>query len=626
MGKYTELASTLIDLVGGKQNITAAWHCVTRLRFNVNDDSKIKIDTIKKTRGVMGAQFSGDQFQIIIGNDVSNVFDEVENQLGTLSSGKPTEKVKNGNIINTLMETISGIFTPALPALVGTGLLKGVLALCSAFNWLSVESTGYQVLNIVADCAFYFLPFILAVSSAKKFKTNEYLALCVAGALLYPTMTAGSAALMAGETVNQLRLFGFLPIPYLAYNSSVIPIILATYALKYVYSFVKKWMPATLTTMFTPMLTLLFIIPLTLIALGPIGTYIGGALAGVVTWLFHSAGFVGGAIIGAFYPLLVMTGMHWALSPIMVDTFAKLGFDNTLMPAMLAATFAMAGATFGVFFKSKNKDMKQLSLSAGISATLGITEPALYGVTLNLKRPLYAAIISGGIVGIFFNLFDLKTFGMAMPGLIALPGYVDAGNGKNIIIAVIGSLAAFFIAAILTWVLGFNENNEIDDKFEKNEEMKLGVNLNIKAPATGKVIPIETVSDITFSEQIMGYTVAIEPENNQITSPVDGEVIMIAETKHAIGLKSSDGLEILLHLGIDTVELRGNGFESKVKVGDHVSVGDFIMSMDIDFIKRSGYDPIVLTIVTNSNDYLKVLPIHSEDMIKVGDELSVVVS
>lgn len=625
MAKHTELASTIIDLVGGKKNITAAWHCVTRLRFNVVDDSKIRIDDIKNTKGVMGAQFSGDQFQVIIGNDVSKVFDEVENQLGVLPNEANEGKGKKGNLINTLMDTISGIFTPALPALVGTGLLKGVLALCTAFNWLQIESTGYQLLNIVADCAFYFLPFILAVASARKFKTNEYLALAIAGALLYPTMTSGAAALMAGETVTQLSLFGVLPIPYLTYSSSVIPIILATYLLKYVYNFVKKWMPATLTTMFTPMLTLLFVIPVTLIVLGPIGTYIGGALAGVINWLFNTAGFIGGAIIGAFYPLLVMTGMHWALSPIMIDTFGKLGFDNTLMPAMLAATFAMAGATFGVFFKTKSADMKQLSLSSGISAILGITEPAMYGVVLKLKRPLYAAIISGGIVGIFFNLFDVKTYGMAMPGLIALPGYVDASNSRNIVITIIGSLAAFLIAAVLTWVLGFTEETESEEQPKSGKSIESGNQLNISSPVTGDIVPIETVSDVTFSEQIMGYTIAINPKSSKIKSPVEGEVVMIAETKHAIGLKSTDGLEILLHLGIDTVELHGDGFVPQVKVGDHVSVGDYLMNMDITSIKEAGYDPIVLTIVTNSNDYLKVLPVHSEDKIDSGNELSVVV-
>lgn len=628
MAKYTELAATVIDLVGGKHNITAAWHCVTRLRFNVNDDSKIKIDEIKKTKGVMGAQFSGSQFQVIIGNDVAKVFDEVEAQLGTLAGGgEESSNGEKGNILNTLMDTISGIFTPTLPALVGTGLLKGFLALFIALNWLTVESSGYQVLNIIADCAFYFMPFILAVSSAKKFKTNEYLALAIAGALLYPTMTAGVAATMAGEAVAPLTLFGVLPIPYLSYSASVIPIILATYLLKYVHNFVKKWMPAVLTTMFTPMLTLVVMIPVTLVVLGPIGTYIGAALAGVIGWLFHTVGFLGGLLIGALYPLLVMTGMHWALSPIMIDTFAKSGFDNTLMPAMLAATFAMAGATFGVFLKTKNADMKQLSFSSAISAVLGITEPAMYGVVLKLKRPLYASMVGGGLVGMFFNLLDLKAFGMAMPGLIALPGYVDVANGQNILMAAIGSVAAFLISAVLAWILGFDE--ESDEKLSNitNEtSIVSGKQLNISSPVAGDVVPIETISDATFAEQIMGYTVAIQPKSNKIISPIEGEVVMIAETKHAIGLKSTDGLEILLHLGIDTVELKGAGFTPKVKAGDHVSVGEYIMDMDLKLIKEAGFDPVVLTIVTNSHDYLKALPVHTEDQINAGADLSVVVS
>lgn len=623
MAKYTELTATLIELVGGKDNITEAWHCVTRLRFKVIDDKEIRIDEIKQTKGVMGAQFSADQFQVIIGGNVATVFEEVENQLGKLSGKNEKEKKKQGSLLNNLMDTISGIFLPALPALVGTGLLKGVLALCTAFNWLTIESSGYQVLNIVADCAFYFMPFILAVSSAKKFKTNEYLALCISGALLYPTMTAGVAALAAGEAVTPLALFGVLPIPYLTYSTSVIPIILATYLLKHVYNFIKKWMPASVTTMFTPMLTLLIVIPVTLVVLGPLGTYAGGLLANIILWLFKSAGFFGGAIIGAFFPLLVMTGMHWALAPIMIDTFTKFGFDNSLSPAMLAATFAIAGAAFGVFIKTKRADMKQISLSAGISAALGIIEPAMYGVVLKMKRPLYASMISGGIVGAVFNLLNLKNFGMAMPGIIALPGYVDANNGQNVLIAIVGSLVTIVLAAILTWVLGFDEEVEISAEKKKKPSDK---QLNISAPVSGEIVPIESISDATFAEQIMGYTVAIKPKSNKIKSPIEGEVVMIAETKHAIGLKSSDGLEILLHLGIDTVELKGEGYKPKVKIGDRVQVGDHIMSMDVSFIESSGYDPVVLTVVTNSDDFLKVLPIYSEELIDSGSELSVVVN
>lgn len=620
--KYENLATEVIDLIGGKQNITAAWHCVTRLRFNVSDSNKVKIDEIKKVKGVMGAQFSGDQFQVIIGSDVSNAFDEVEAQLGVLAAPEEKSGGKK-NLVNMFMDTISGIFTPAMPALIGGGLLKGFLALMTAFNWLSTEGSGYAVLNIISDAAFYFMPFIIAVSAARRFKTNEYLSLAVAGALLYPTMINGFNAQAAGESVQALNLFGVIPIPYMNYSSSVVPIILATYLLKFVYKFLKERIPAAITTMFTPMLTLIVVIPITLVVLGPIGTYIGGFLSIGISWLFEHAGFVAGAFIGAVYPLLVMTGMHWALTPIMINTFASMGYDNTMMPAMLAATFAMAGATFGVFFKTKNSDMKQVSLSAGISAVIGITEPAMYGVTLKLKKPFFAAMIGGGVAGAILNLFNIKSFGMSMPGLIALAGYADPSNSQNLIISIIGSLVAFFGAAGLTWVLGFQD--DVEEVSEKTA-IQAGKQLHLTAPVEGKLIPVETLADQMFADQIMGHTVAIEPNNDKITAPLKGEVVMIADTIHAIGLKGDDGLEVLIHLGIDTVELKGQGFAPKVKVGDHVEVGDILMEMDVAAIKEAGYDPVVMMIVTNTNDYLKVMPVSDRDHVDQQTNVSVAIS
>lgn len=620
--KYEETATQIIDLIGGKANITAAWHCVTRLRFNVVDSNKVKIDDIKKIKGVMGAQFSGEQFQVIIGSDVSNAFDEVEAQLGTLAASEGKSEGKK-NLVNLFMDTISGIFTPAMPALIGGGLLKGFLALMTAFNWIAMDGSAYAVLNIISDCGFYFMPFIIAVSSARRFKTNEYLALSIAGALLYPTIVNGFNAQIAGETVQALNLFGIIPIPYMNYSSSVIPIILATYLLKFVYKFFKELIPAAVTTMFTPMLSLLIVIPLTLTVLGPIGTYVGGILSIGISWLFTHAGFVAGALIGAVYPLLVMTGMHWALTPIMINTFAQLGFDNTMMPGMLAATFAMAGATFAVFFKTKNSDMKQVSLSAGISAIIGITEPAMYGVTLKLKKPFYAAMIAGGVSGAIFNLFNVKSFGMSMPGLIALAGYADPANGLNMIIAIIGSVVAFVGAFALVFIIGFKD--EVDEEPAKTV-VEAGKQFHLSAPVEGKIIPIETVSDNTFASQIMGYTTAIQPKSNQITSPLNGEVVMIAETLHAIGLRSDDGVEVLLHLGIDTVELKGTGFKLNVKVGDSVKTGDSLLTMDVASIQTAGYDPVVLMIVTNTDDYLKVLPTNEADDVTPKTDIAVAIS
>lgn len=618
--KYEALATQVIDLIGGKTNITAAWHCVTRLRFNVVNSDKVKIEDIKKINGVMGAQFSGDQFQVIVGSDVSNAYEEVEVQLGTLSV-KSDQKTGQKNLVNNFMDTISGIFTPAMPALIGAGLLKGILALFLAFHWINIDGSAYFILNIISDSAFYFLPFIIAVSSARRFKTNEYLALAIAGSMLYPTLVNGFNTQSAGEMVQTINLFELIPIPYINYSSSVIPIILATYLLKWVYKFFKDFIPATLTTMFTPMLSLLVVIPLTLSILGPIGTYVGSILSVGIAWLYANAGFLAGAVIGAVYPLLVMTGMHWALSPIMISSFAQLGFDNTIMPGMLAATFAMAGATFGVFFKTKNIDMKQISLSSGISAVIGITEPAMYGVTLKLKKPFYAAMIAGGVAGAMLNVFDVKTFGMSMPGLISLAGYADPNNSLNMVIAILGSGLAFVAALALVLILGFTEENT-----EAETIVETGKQIQLAAPVTGTIVPIEIVSDSMFADQIMGYTAAIMPSNHTISSPFNGEVVMIAETSHAIGLKSDEGVEVLLHLGIDTVELQGAGFALQVKVGDSVRTGEPLMTMDVPAIQMAGYDPVVLMIVTNTKDYLKILPTTETDEVTAKTVIAVAVN
>lgn len=622
MANYSELAKQIIDLTGGKKNITESWHCVTRLRFNVVDTKKVKIDDIKQLKGVMGAQFSGDQFQVIIGNDVNDAFVEVSKELGLLE-GQVSEKKGKQGVINGLMDIISGVFSPMLSAIAGTGLIKGFLALFTTLGWLSTEGGLYVLLNMISDSTFYFLPFFLAVTSARKFKTNEFLAMAVAGVLLYPTMTNGVNELMAGGTVTGITLLGGLPAPFIAYSSSVIPIILATYLLKHVHNFVKKQIPKAISVMFTPMFTLMIVVPITLVVLGPLGTYAGGFLSVGVTWLFEHLGIVGGALVGAFYPVLVMTGMHYALSPIMINNFAELGFDNSMMPATLMATFAMAGATFAVLAKVKNSEMKQVSLSAGISAVIGITEPAMYGVTLKLKKPFYGAMIGGGIAGAVVAVFKIKAFAMAMPGIVGLAGYIDPTNNQNFLVAIGGSVASFLVAFIATWLMGFDE--EGPDKKEADKTDDSQKTITIHGAAEGKLIPVETVSDVTFSEKIMGYTVAIAPKSGEIVSPIEGEVVLIAETKHAIGLKSTEGVEVLVHVGIDTVELKGEGFTTKVSVGDRVSVSEVLLEVDLEELVAKGYDPTVLTIVTNSQDYLDIIPLHDTDLIDSGQPVASVI-
>ncbi|GMG64354.1 beta-glucoside-specific PTS transporter subunit IIABC [Tetragenococcus halophilus] len=631
MSKYTDLAIELIELMGGKKNIKAAWHCVTRLRFNVVDTKKIQLNDIKKIKGVMGAQFSGEQFQVIIGNEVDDAFEAVQEQLGDIASLETDESAEKSSkgIISRLMDFISGTFTPALPAIIGAGLLKGVVSLIEAFNWMPTEGAAFNILQMISDSAFYFLPFLLAVSAARKLKTSEYLAMSVAGVLLYPTMVEGFNALSAGESVQELNLFGILPVPYLNYSTSVIPILLAVWFLSHVYQWIKKWMPKSVTLMFSPVLTLLIVVPVTLIVLGPIGTYIGTALSGVILWLFENVGILAGAILGGAWPLLVMTGMHWAIMPMGLQIYAAQGYDSFMTPAMMAATFGMTGATFAVLFKTKDESMKQISLSAGISALLGITEPAMYGVTLKLKKPFIGAMTGGAIAGALLNVFSVKSFGMGIPGLIVLPGYVDPNNGMNFPMAIIGSVIAFVFAFAVTWIIGFED--ETTDEAEKvdasaNAVKTSGEQIKIASPVNGQFVAVENLSDETFAQQIMGQTTAIQPSANEIVAPFDAEVTLIAETNHAIGLRSSDGIELLIHLGIDTVELKGQGFKPQVKQGDQVTQGDLLMEMDIAAIKEAGYDPVVLSIVTNTADYLDVISTATEADIVVGDNIAAAIN
>lgn len=630
---FTKLASDVIKYAGGDKNIQNAWHCVTRLRFNLKDKDAVEMENIKNVKGVMGAQFSGDQFQVIIGNEVEEAYEAVENQLGDTVTSQGTTETNKGNeegIVSRLMDFISGTFTPAMPAIIGAGLLKGIVSLIQAFNWLPQNGAEFKVLQMISDSAFYFLPFLLAVSAARKLKTNEFLAMSVAGVLLYPTMVNGFNALSAGKTVATMKLFGVLPMPYLAYSSSVIPILLAVWFLKYVYNWVKNWMPKAVSVMFSPVVTLLVVVPVTLVVLGPLGTYVGGALSGAILWLFKHASLLAGALLGAFYPLMVMTGMHWALMPLGLQIFTSQGFDNFMSPAILAATFAMAGATFAVLFKTKDEEMKQISLSAGISAVLGITEPAMYGVTLKLKKPFIAAMIGGAISGGILNVFHVKAYGMGMPGLIALPGYVSAHDNANFIVAVIASVIAFVIAFAAAWLLGFEEErtgdlqNETDGGEKQN--IQAGTQIKIAAPVSGKAVDVTSLADQTFAGQVMGQTTAIKPSSNEIVAPFDGEITLVAETKHAVGIKSVDGIELLIHLGIDTVELQGKNFISHVKAGDHIAQGDLLMEMDVAAIKKAGYDPVVLSIVTNTADYLNVISTTTSDNIVVGDNVAAAIS
>ncbi|WP_208558928.1 beta-glucoside-specific PTS transporter subunit IIABC [Marinilactibacillus kalidii] len=634
MSSNKEIAQKVLELTGGKENVNNAWHCVTRLRFNLNDKDQVKLDEIKDVEGVMGVQFSGDQFQVIVGNRVSDVYEELEKELGDTSSNEPTEANNNESIVSKLMDVVSGIFSPILPALAGTGLLKGFLALFVAIGLMSDTSDIYQILFLISDIVFYFLPFLLAVSAAKKFKTSEFLALTVAGGLMYPTILNA-----AGTDATPLSLFGIIDLPYIDYSSSVVPIILGVWLLSYLDRWVRSWMPNVISMMFSPLVSLVITIPITLVVLGPLGTYVGNALSGGVNWLFMNTGPFAGLLLGGTMSLIIMTGMHYAFLPLVVDNLARLGFDTTIIPVMFMANMGQSGAALAVALKSKDKNMKQLALSSGISALFGVTEPAMYGVNLKLKKPFYAAMAGGGLAGAFVVFMSVRAYGTGVPGLPMIPVFIDSQDAWNLVYLIIGILIAFITAFVITFILGFEEtitapvkSATVENKPEVKAETVVEANNENKKPSdvfatvTGEIVPLKDVPDETFSQEIMGKGIAIKPTNNQFVAPIAGEITVFPNSYHAIGIKSDDGVEVLIHIGIDTVELKGKHFSPKMGVGDRVEVGDVLVVADVLAIEEAGYNTATMVIITNTFDYLDVVSVNSEGKIFEKEQLLSVIS
>lgn len=630
MATYKETATQVVESIGGKGNVNNAWHCVTRLRFNLNGKEAIDLNKVKKVPGVMGAQFSGDQFQVIIGNTVGDVFEEVEEIVGGGNQSAAPSNSDEG-FVSKLFDAISGIFTPIIGALAGTGLLKGFLALSVIMGITSAESTSYQVLYGLSDSVLYFLPFLLAVSTASKFKTSEYLALALAGAMMYPTyLGAAQQSLMASlgqaEAPAAWHMFGSLPLPLVNYSSSVLPIIFTVLLLKYVVNWVKKWMPKTLTMMFTPMGALLITFPIAMLVIGPIGTYAGNFVGNGIAWLFATAGPLAGIVLGATFPLLVITGMHYSLMPIGLTNLAKNGYENTVGPINSLTNVAQSGAAFAVALKTKSSSMRQIAISSGISASIGITEPAMYGVNLKLKRPFYAAMMGGAAAGAFGVTMNIRSFGGAgMPGLFSIPAYINAEDGMNVIWFIVSLAISWVVAFVMTLVLGFTE--ELDEevvtetKAEKLAALDPIEKNRIFAPVDGQIVPLRDVKDETFAQELVGKGLAIIPSANEIYAPISGIVKIFPESKHAIGILGDNGVEVLVHIGIDTVELGGVGFNLDLAVDSHITKGQLLGTVDFDSLKAKDVDTTTMIIVTNTMDFTDVSPAQEEGIIFNAEEL-----
>ncbi|KKK09272.1 beta-glucoside-specific PTS transporter subunit IIABC [Bacillus sp. L_1B0_12] len=611
-----ELAGKIVKLIGGTENISQSWHCITRLRFNLNDENQVKVDELKTLDGVLGAQFQSGQFQVIIGAKVAEVYEEIDHLAGHSSNDSaPVKNTSKMNPIEVVFDVISGIFTPILPAIVGSGLIKGIMALFVSLGWLTETSSTYQVLQIFSNAVFYFLPFLIAYSAAKKFKTRESLALALAGILLYPTMIEGAA-----KGAAPLSFLG-LSIPLNNYTSSVLPIILGVLLLSFVDKWITKAIPKSLSIVFTPVLSLMITAPLTLAFIAPIGNVSGQYLEIFFTSLFNFAGPIAGLLMGGLMPLIVLTGMHYAFFPSTLASFEKVGYDIMLLPMNFIANMAQAGAVLGVIIRTKRVETRSLALSTLLPSFFGITEPAIYGVTLRLKKPFYASLIGGAVGGCFYGLFSVKTTAFSIPGITSLPTYIMKGT-NNFQLALIGIALSFIVSLLITILLGFQEsvtaaNEQAAEKrnhTESTENQQMSKQTNpyeVQAPMSGKVIPLSEVNDSVFSSEMMGKGVAILPDKGVVQAPFSGKVVTVTPTKHAIGLVSDDGIELLIHVGIDTVSLNGQFFDVLVKEGDEMKTGDHLLSFDIEGIQSNHLDVVTPIIVTNSTQYLDV--IHTGD-------------
>ncbi|MDN4636452.1 MULTISPECIES: beta-glucoside-specific PTS transporter subunit IIABC [unclassified Bacillus (in: firmicutes)] len=614
--KNKELAGEIVKLIGGTENISQSWHCITRLRFNLNDERQVKVDELKTLDGVLGAQFQSGQFQVIIGAKVAEVYEEIDHLAGHSSNNSaPVKNTSKMNPIEVVFDVISGIFTPILPAIVGSGLIKGIMALFVSLGWLAETSSTYQVLQIFSNAVFYFLPFLIAYSAAKKFKTRESLALALAGILLYPTMLEGAA-----KGADPLSFLG-LSIPLNNYTSSVLPIILGVLLLSFVDKWITKVIPKSLSIVFTPVLSLMITAPLTLAFIAPIGNVSGQYLEIFFTSLFNFAGPIAGLLMGGLMPLIVLTGMHYAFFPSTLASFEKVGYDIMLLPMNFIANMAQAGAVLGVIIRTKRVETRSLALSTLLPSFFGITEPAIYGVTLRLKKPFYASLIGGAVGGCFYGLFSVKTTAFSIPGITSLPTYIMKGT-NNFQLALIGIALSFIVSLLITILLGFQEsvtaaNEQTAEKpnhtesTENQQISKQTTPYEVQAPMSGKIIPLSEVNDSVFSSEMMGKGVAILPDKGVVQAPFSGKVVTVTPTKHAIGLVSDDGIELLIHVGIDTVSLNGQFFDVLVKEGDEMKMGDHLLSFDIEGIQSNHLDVVTPIIVTNSTQYLDV--IHTGD-------------
>lgn len=603
---YTNMAEQIIKNVGGVDNVLQLTHCVTRLRFQLKDYNIANRDIVKDIDGVLSIVEGNNQFQIVVGDEVEYIYDAINKKyrINDFSSNQHS-KNSSKNIVINILNKLTVIFNPIVTALAGAGMLKALLVILSTYNFLATTDSTYKILSAAGNSVFYFLPLFLAISCAKAFNCNIFISLGIVASLMEPNFT--SLIKNNGDIVN----FFMFPLVLMSYSGTLIPAIFSIYIYSKLEIILKKIIPKSLELFLSSMIALMIMVPLTIMVIGPIGVFLGDAVGNIINVISNKSGLFAGALIGGSWTLLVMLGIHWGVVPIMVNNISRLGFD-VIRPMIAAATFASSGAAFGVFLKSKNKKTKAFALSSLLPSLLGgITEPIIYGISIKYKKPFVAQIIAGTVAGAFLGATKTKAIVYVFPALTTLPAFF----GDTFKFYCIGISISFFLSAIITYILGFDEIETLSVGKNENkisESIKSGI-FELKSCVNGDIIELKDVKDEAFSSKSLGDGLAFIPSDGIIKAPFDSIVDALPSSKHAIGLSLDCGIELLIHIGIDTVNLQGRGFEVLVKEGDRILQGQDLIKFDIETLIKENYDTTVIMIITNM-DKVKNMNIKDKSM------------
>lgn len=608
MSKYENLAKEILENVGGKENINSLTHCVTRLRFRLKDESKANDEALKNNPGVVTVMKSAGQYQVVIGNHVPLVYADVCELAGISNGTQQVEEEAPQGLFNKLIDIISGCFQPILGPLCAAGIIKGLNALLVFVLGSSFNNSGtYMILNAIGDSIFNFLPIILGYTAAKKFNVNVIVGMIIGATLCYPTIQTDTLS-AAGKAIGTLPFIGsyytkFIGIPFVSgnYTSTVVPVICIVALAAQIQKIAKKFVPEMLQNFFVPFFVLIISLPIGLLVIGPVVSLLTTVLSNMFAGLYAFSPIVTAFVIGALWQCLVIFGLHWALVPMAMVNIGNLGYD-TILPGMLGTTFAATGVLAAMYLKLKDENKKALAIPGVISAFCGVTEPAIYGFLLPEKTPFVFSCIGGAVGGAIMGTVAVKQYVIGGLGIFSVVNFISPkGNATGMIVSLIAGAVSLVVGFVLTMI--FYKTN--DQQVENKEVTKLEEE-TILAPIKGEVKPIEESSDAAFASGALGKGVVILPEEGKVYAPVTGTVTVLFPSLHAIGITSDAGVELLIHIGINTVQLNGEGFTAHIKQGDQIKQGQLLVEFDMNKIKEAGYTLETPVLVTNYADLKEV--------------------